>query len=1502
MQAGILFHTLYASEPGVYSVQWSCTLHGNLGVSTFKRAWQHVVDRHPALRTAFSWELRDEPFQIVYRHVELPWRQYDWRSLSAVEQERQLEAFLAENRAQGFELSKAPLMRLALSQLTEDAYQLVWSLHHLLLDGWSRPILLREVFQMYDAFCADRERHLEVGRPYGDYIAWLQRQDLSQAELFWRQTLKGFTTPTVLDIRLDHGGSCSKEESYAEQQLRLSATQTARLRKLAQQHHLSVNTLVQGAWAMLLSRYSSQEDVVFGATVTSRPADLSGAESMIGLFINTLPVRVRIGPEALLIPWLQELQIQQAEARQYEYSPLVQVHGWSDVPRGLPLFESLLVFENYPARTFVQEWSSNLEVCRVRVVSSTHYPLTVVVVPGPELTLRISYQCHCFDAATITQMIGHLRILLEGMGDNPTQRLVDLPMLTEAERHQLLVEWNDASLVSHQDSCIDQLFENQVARTPDAVAVVFEDQHLTYQELNMRANQLAHYLQVMGVGPEVLVGIYVERSLEMVVGLLGILKAGGAYVPLDPVYPQERLTFILHDAQIPVLLTQQSLSIGLTGHQAQVICLDADWDLIAQESDTNPVRKATPDNLVYVIYTSGATGVPKGVAVEHRQLCNYLHGVLKRLALPSIASFATVSTLAADLGNTMVFGSLCTGGTLHILSQERVANPNAMADYFQCHAIDCLKIVPSHLEALHTSLQPETLFPLRLLILGGEACRSGWAERLQRIAPSCAILNHYGPTEATVGVLTYRVEENQLAPEMSTLPLGRPIANVQIYLLDQHLRPVAIGVQGELYISGASLARGYLHRPALTAEKFIPNLLSKMPGGRLYKTGDLAHYLPDGNIVFLGRLDHQVKLRGYRIELGEIETTLEHHLAVRQAVVLAREDTPGDKRLVAYCVPHQGCIPDIQELRSFLQTRLPDYMVPAAFIVLDSLPLTPNGKIDRQTLPAPDLVRSPLLEAFIGARTPVEELLAGIWANVLKVEFVGIHDNFFKLGGHSLLAMQVVSRLRKVFQVDVPLRVLFEAPTVADLARYMERTRQATQDASVPPLKAMPHERAVPLTMIQEHLWALDRLLPGAPFSNMPYAACLTGPLNVTALEQSFNEVMKRHEILRTTFTTIGELPVQISVLNLHLPFLIEDLRALPAADREVQEQQSMLAAVLYPFDLEEDPLLRVHLLRLGGQEHLLLLTMHHIISDGWSWGVLLHELAVLYDAFCLGKPSPLSDLPIQYSDYALWQRRWLYSEAGKAQLEYWMQQLRDPLPILKLPTDRPPPAELSLHTARQSFQVPSALTFALRRLSLQENTTLFMTLVAAFKMLLYGYTGQVDIRVGTLMANRQHQDTEELIGLFANPVILRTHLGGNPSLRQVLRRVRTTTLDAYAHQELPFEYLARALVRIRQCDRQSLFQVMFAMQNARQHMLELPALSIEVLETKPLEASACDLAISICESQQGLDGLCIYKTELFDATTIIRILEDYQQIIEHLVAQPELPLWTVLRRQEGCR
>jgi amino acid adenylation domain-containing protein len=815
------------------------------------------------------------------------------------------------------------------------------------------------------------------------------------------------------------------------------------------------------------------------------------------------------------------------------------------------------------------------------------------------------------------------------------------------------------------------LFEEQVELTPDAIAVVFEDKQLTYRELNQRANQLAHYLRTLGVEPEVLVGICVERSLEMVVSLLSILKAGGAYLPLDPALPKESLAFRLIDAQVPILLTQKGLLKREEAQVQTVLYLDADWELIAQESSANPNSEVIPENLAYVLYTSGSTGQPKGVAIEHRQIVNYLHAILDKLQLPTGASFATVSTFAADLGNTAIFPALCTGGCLHIVSQELSTDPKALAEYFGHHPIDCLKITPAHLASLLASNASDSILPRQCLVLGGEAASWDLIEKIQQYAPNCRILNHYGPTETTVGVLTYPVSNKQASYNSKTVPIGRPIANTRIYILDRYLQPVPMGVAGELYIGGDGVARGYLNRPDLTAEKFIPNFFSNESSLSLYKTSDLARYLPDGNIEFLGRLDNQVKIRGFRIELGEVEVAIAQYPGVRETAVIAREDVPGHKYLVAYIVPnHEGAITS-SDLRGFLKAKLPDYMIPGAFVILSALPLTPNGKVDRRALPAPDF-QPELQLSFVAPRTPIEEMLASIWADVLRIEIVGVHHNFFELGGHSLLATQVISRVRDTFAVELPLRSLFEAPTIAEFASRVENSLSNGQSQEVLPLLPIPRSESIPLSFAQARLWFLDQLQPNSAFYNIPVALRLSGQLNIAAIESSINEIIQRHEALRTNFKIVEGQPVAVIASTKNLKLLVVDLLHLRESEREIEAQRLATVEANRPFNLEREPLLRGMVLQLGETEYVLLLTMHHIISDGWSLGVFVKELTELYKAFCTGKPTSLPSLPVQYADFALWQRQWLQGEILEAQLDYWKQQLNDAPALLELPTDRP--------------------------------------------------------------------------------------------------------------------------------------------------------------------------------------------------------------------------------------
>ena len=1022
MQQGILFHSVYEPDADLYAGQVTYTLAGTLDADALARAWQHLVGEHTALRTSFVWEGLNEPLQLVHGHASAALERHDWRALAADEQTRRLASLCAAERQRGFKLGALPLVRLALVRLDDDTAQLVGTYHHILLDGWSLSVLLAELLAAYEAFAQGREITDRRARPYRDYIAWQRRQDAESARAFWRETLKGFTAPTPLAIARADAAAAEDAAESGRRQLRLSAKLTAALRERARERRLTLNTLVQGAWAVLLSRYSREEDVLFGATMSGRAPALAGVDEMVGLFINTLPVRVRVPAEAALLDWLKGLQLNLARLRAYEYSPLVEVQGWSDVPRGTPLFESLVVFENFPAEAGTLRERAGLRLGEAHSYERTNYPLTIIAVPGAELSFEALYAAGRFDAAAVERLLGHLQTILESMTGEQWQRVADLPLLTAAERRQLLIEWNDTAAEYPRDQSIQGLFEAQVERTPAATALACGGERLSYAELNARANRLARHLRGLGVGPEVPVGICAARTAAMVVGLLGILKAGGAYVALDPLYPRERLAFMMEDAGCPVLLTEQHLAERIPAHGARVVRLDADQELIARADDANLTSGVTPENLAYVIYTSGSTGRPKGVGITHRSAVAFSCWARASFAPEVFAGSLCLSSFCFDLSVFELFVPLHWGGTVVLV--ENILQVPALAAEPE---VTLVNTVPSAIgELLRLGHVPASA---RTINLAGEPLPAKLVRQLYELPQVEQVFNLYGPTEDT----TYSTWGLMRRGTDEPPSIGRPVHNTRAYLLDPAGQPVPVGIVGELYLGGDGLARGYLGRPELTAERFVPDPFSREPGARLYRTGDLARYLPDGEIDFLGRMDHQVKVRGYRIELGEIEAALSQHPAVRDCAVLAREDAPGDKRLVAYVVGKQGQPPE-SELRGFLKERLLDHMLPSSFVLLDELPLTPNGKINRRALPAPEEVARPAAEDYVAPRTPVEEVLAGIWREVLRVERVGAHDNFFDLGGHSLLATRVLHRVRKVFKAELPLHVVFEARTLAELA------------------------------------------------------------------------------------------------------------------------------------------------------------------------------------------------------------------------------------------------------------------------------------------------------------------------------------------------------------------------------------------------------------------------------------------------------------------------------------
>ncbi|MDZ8087685.1 MAG: amino acid adenylation domain-containing protein [Nostoc sp. DedQUE12b] len=1064
---------------------------------------------------------------------------------------------------------------------------------------------------------------------------------------------------------------------------------------------------------------------------------------------------------------------------------------------------------------------------------------------------------------------------------------ITLNTLTNIIGTQVLQELNDTQVVHHQDLCIHQMFEMQVERSPQAIAVVCENTQLTYQQLNQRANQLAHHLRALGVGPEVLVGICLERSLEMIVGLLGILKAGGAYVPLDPAYPSERLAFILEDTQTPVLLTQEKLVKNLPPHQAQVVCLDLDWQGNIQNSQENPVNQTTADNLIYVIYTSGSTGQPKGVMIPHRGICNQLHWKQTTFGLTHADKVLLTISFSFDPSVWQIFWPLCFGGQLFIARPGGHQDTAYLVKVITEQQITVLALVPSILRVLLEERGIENCRFIKHITCGGEALPGELIERFfAQLNLDNVLHNCYGPTEASIDTTFWSC---QRGTNYAIAPIGRPITNAEIHILDDNLQPVPVGESGELHIGGIGLARGYLNRPELTTEKFIFNPFSSEPGARLYKTGDLARYLSDGNIEFLGRIDHQVKIRGFRIELGEIEAILAQHPALTQTLVIAREDVSGDKRLVAYIVASPEQILSQAELRRFLEARLPEYMVPAFFVFLDTLPLNPNGKIDRRALPAPDTSDIKLSTNFVPPQNSIEIVLAGIWAKVLCLEQVGIHDNFFELGGHSLLATQVMSRVRQAFQIEIPLQLLFENPTIATLAQAMPtatRSRNAQnqtpendpQNQTIPQIA---NRKSAPLSFAQQRVWFLEQLEPNSAAYIVSNAQRLTGKLNVGVLQKSLDAIVVHHEALRTNFITSPDgSPIQ--VIGTPRPVELKIIKVTKDQVEFLLNQE-----VQRPFNLESDLMLRATLLQVDEQEHILLLMMHHIASDGWSIGILWQQLIALYKTFLSNKPSPLAKLPIQYADFAVWQHQWLSGEVLSSQINYWKTQLAGANTVLELPTDRPRPPVQTYQGAAESLMLPQTLSASLTELSHQEGVTLFMTLLAAFGTILHRYTGQEDILIGSPIAGRNRSEIEELIGFFINTVVLRTDFADNPSFRSVLNRVRQMALAAYAHQDMPFEKLVEELQPERDTSRNPLFQVWFNMLNLRDIQLELPGVAIEpvsILET----ASKFDLTLYVTEQNQGIQLDLVYNTALFTSERMMEMLHQFHHLLNQIVAAPE--------------
>ncbi|MBG5473070.1 pyoverdine non-ribosomal peptide synthetase PvdD [Pseudomonas aeruginosa] len=1485
-------------ESAAYHIPSVLRLRGRLDLDALQRSFDSLVARHETLRTRFRLD-GDEARQEIAASMALP---LDIVALGPLEEgalARQVETTIARP----FDLERGPLLRVSLLRLAEDDHVLVLVQHHIVSDGWSMQVMVEELVQLYAAY----SRGLEVALPalpiqYADYAlwqrSWMEAGEKERQLAYWTGLLGG--EQPVLELPFDRPRPVRQSHRGAQLGFELSRELVEAVRALAQREGASSFMLLLASFQALLYRYSGQADIRVGVPIANR--NRVEIERLIGFFVNTQVLKADLDGRMGFDELLAQARQRALEAQAHQDLPFEQLVEALQPERSLshnPLFQVLF---NYQSEIRSVTPEVQLEDLRLEGLAwdgqTAQFDLTLDIQEDENgIWASFDYATDLFDASTVERLAGHWRNLLRGIVANPRQRLGELPLLDAPERRQTLSEWNPAQREYAVQGTLQQRFEEQARQRPQAVALILDEQRLSYGELNARANRLAHCLIARGVGADVPVGLALERSLDMLVGLLAILKAGGAYLPLDPAAPEERLAHILDDSGVRLLLTQGHLLERLP-RQTGVEVLAIDGLVLDGYAESDPLPTLSADNLAYVIYTSGSTGKPKGTLLTHRNALRLFSATEAWFGFDERDVWTLFHSYAFDFSVWEIFGALLYGGRLVIVPQWVSRSPEDFYRLLCREGVTVLNQTPSafkQLMAVACSADMATQQPaLRYVIFGGEALDlqslRPWFQRFGDRQPQ--LVNMYGITETTVHV-TYRpVSEADLEGGLVS-PIGGTIPDLSWYILDRDLNPVPRGAVGELYIGRAGLARGYLRRPGLSATRFVPNPFPGGAGERLYRTGDLARFQADGNIEYIGRIDHQVKVRGFRIELGEIEAALAGLAGVRDAVVLAH-DGVGGTQLVGYVVADSAEDAERlrESLRESLKRHLPDYMVPAHLMLLERMPLTVNGKLDRQALPQPDASLSQ--QAYRAPGSELEQRIAAIWSEILGVERVGLDDNFFELGGHSLLATRVISRVRQEQQLDASLKALFERPVLEAFAQGLERTTDA-----VSTIPLADRQQPLALSFAQERQWFLWQLEPESAAYHIPSALRLRGRLDVDALQRSFDSLVVRHETLRTRFRLEGGRSYQ---------------QVQPAVSVSIEREQfgeeglieRIQAIVVQPFDLERGPLLRVNLLQLAEDDHVLVLVQHHIVSDGWSMQVMVEELVQLYAAYSRGLEVALPALPIQYADYALWQRSWMEAGEKERQLAYWTGLLGGEQPVLELPFDRPRPARQSHRGAQLGFELSRELVEAVRALAQREGASSFMLLLASFQALLYRYSGQADIRVGVPIANRNRVETERLIGFFVNTQVLKADLDGRMGFDELLAQARQRALEAQAHQDLPFEQLVEALQPERNASHNPLFQVLF------NHQSEIRSVTPEVqLEDLRLEGLAWDgqtaqfdLTLDIQEDENGIWASFDYATDLFDASTVERLAGHWRNLLRGIVANPrqrlgELPLLDAPERRQ---
>ncbi|MGF7047827.1 fengycin family lipopeptide synthetase D [Paenibacillus sp. DS2015] len=1536
MQEGMLYFYVKGDNAEAYIEQFVFTLHGHVDLQRFEDSVNLLIERYEVLRTVFKYKKLSRNMQVVLKERKLAVPFEDLLSYSESEKLEIVRERKQKERTKGFNLSKDILLRVSVLKTEAQSYKVIWTHHHILMDGWCMSIIMNDFLHIYQSLIQGKKVHLPAVNPFSDYVNWLQNQDDEAAVNYWAGYIAGYeqtaTIPYFTERQPNTGASYIKQEVA----FTLGTKETTHLLLLAQQQQVTLNVVFQTIWGILLQAYNGTDDVLFGSVVSGRPMELAGIETMVGLFINTIPVRIQSDHNTTFAALVKQVQEQALQSGTYDYYSLAEIQGMSLLKQNL--FQHIVVFENYPVAQQIveagQASGDRFTMMDAEVFEQTSYDFNVLVVPGEELEVKLVFNAQVYDPLRISRIEDHLRQIVAQVVNIPNLLIHDIQVVTLEERQEQLIAFNAARQTYSKHQTIQHRFEEQVELTPERTAVVWDNRQFNYQELNERANQLAHVLRAKGVKANIVVGLMTERSLDMIVGLLAIVKAGGAYLPIHPDDPIERIQFMLHDSQALLIVTQSHLS-GRLSCDGEMEELLIDDEALFLQSCSNPESLNGVLDLAYVIYTSGSTGEPKGVLIEHAQVMNLVNG-LQREIYGNTSDHLQVALLASyvfDASVQQIGSALLFGHTLHVLPDTCRKEPDTFMAYMREHGIHVCDGTPSHLAFLTAQqtikgAEPAGISRLKHLLIGGESLSRHVVNTLWDVfpEPNLTIWNVYGPTETCVDAVIYPVNRVDFQQEQqqreavvaqadsvehdrqeSYIPIGRPLPNVQCYIVGKYNQLLPIGAIGELCIGGDGLTRGYMNRSELTAAKFTDNPF--VVGERMYRTGDLARWMPGGNLSYIGRNDQQVKIRGYRIETGEIEAKLLAHGKVQETAVIAFDEGNGHKALCAY-VAWQGQDPLTSvELRTYLARSLPEYMIPSTFVSMDRLPLTPNGKLDHKALPSPQGGRNTGV-TYAAPRDKREEALVHIWQDILRVERIGIYDNFFELGGHSLKAMSLAARIHKEMNVDVPLRDLFAYSTLEAMAAHIGKLEISVYSS----IETLPEQSHYPVSSAQKRVYVLEQLEGLFTSYNMSSAFHLSGVRDNARFTAAFERMIQRHDVLRTSFALVNGEPIQ----HVHpsVPFTIEEIDLMSelvdektepklnlepdperaygepeegwndvdqgtATESRQQDIQSHIKRFIRPFDLSQAPLMRVGLLHLSGEEAILLVDMHHIISDGVSMELFVQEWVQLY------RGEELLPQRIQYRDYAVWQREQLQGERMKQQEAYWLKQLWGELPVLNMPTDYPRPTLQSFEGGRVRIELERELTDELRQICAREGVTLSMVLLAAYQVLLAKYSGQEDVIVGVPIAGRPHADLSDMLGMFVNTLAMRSRPEGDKTFMDFLREVKENALQAYVHQDYPFEKVVEQLQLPRDLSRNPVFDVLFVMQNTGEagKMEDITELNISPYPYEN-QMSKLDLTLQAIE-RETIQLELEYATQLFASQTAERIMQHYKWLLEQIVQTP---------------